>query len=68
MKETLIAIEESVKSLATEDRLKKIREERLSITKGINKKFETKKEKIESHITSCMQNHYSWQPVQSYPN
>ena len=45
MKETLIAIEESVKSLATEDRLKKIREERLSITKGINKKFETKKEK-----------------------
>ena len=25
-------------------------------------------EKIESHITSCMQNHYSWQPVQSYPN
>ena len=45
MKETLIAIEESVKSLATEDRLKKIREERLSITRGINKKFETKKEK-----------------------
>ena len=25
-------------------------------------------EKIESHITNCMQNHYSWQPVQSYPN
>jgi len=25
-------------------------------------------EKIESHITTCMQNHYSWQPVQSYPN
>ena len=45
MKETLIAIEESVRSLATADRLKKIRDERLSITKAINKKFETKKEK-----------------------
>ena len=44
MKETLIAIEESVKSLATKSRLNKIREERLSITRGINKKYEAKKE------------------------
>ncbi len=44
MKETLIAIEESVNSLATKSRLNKIREERLSITRGINKKYEAKKE------------------------
>ena len=44
MKETLIAIEESIKSLATADRLKRIREDRLAITRGINKKFEARKE------------------------
>jgi thiamine pyrophosphate-dependent acetolactate synthase large subunit-like protein len=53
MKETVIAIEEAVKSLVTKDKLNKIREKRLAETNEINAKFEARKERnAKSHWNS----------------
>ena len=59
MKETVIAIEEAVKSLATKDKLNKIRAQRLEETNQINAKFEARKERnAKAHWNSSP---ISWQ-------